>query len=138
MFPKPFGDDVYDDCVENFEFFIQNFKPSLSENSPVKYEILDEDVISEIDSQYLWTEIQLDTTCIVNGFISAKNDERVNGYYVCEVPCIEEALSVTLFTEVQVSCQKCNGTGEIKGRECDKCEGQGFSYRYLNEIWPTL
>lgn len=138
MFPKPFGDLNFEDCKENFEYFISTYKPASDENGPIKYGPDQEEGAAKIDPQKIWTEIQLDTTCITNGFLPASKDSRVSGYYVCELPIDDEALSITLFTEVQVECEKCEGEGEVKDRTCKKCDGEGSTYRYLNEIWPSL
>lgn len=138
MFPQPFDDSNFDACVENMYFFIETFRPEMEGGSPIKRDTKSELDISKLDPKRVWSEIQLDTTCITNGFLPASADSRVQGYYVCEKPCHEEYLSQMLFTEILSECNSCAGEGEVNDSECEECEGQGSIYRYLNEVWPGL
>lgn len=120
------------------KFFIEHFKPEMEDGSPAIYGPEDEEVISKMDSQLVWTEVQRDSTVITNGFLSAEKDPEVNGYYLCKNPCTEVPHSQNIFTEIYVECEPCEALGEVDDEECETCEGQGFTYRYLNEILKGL
>ena len=138
MLPNPQDDSNFENNVSNMKYLIETFKPEMSDGTPFLYGTDEEPIIRKLDPKLVWTEIQLDTTCITNGFLSAEKDERVNGYYLCEKPCDEEPISQFVYTEINIECTNCDGEGLIEDEDCGACEANGFVYRYLNEVWPGL
>jgi len=139
LFPHPaVSEDSFHDNKQNMEFLIENLKPKF-ENGIIKlFETSDEEYISKLNPELVWTDMILDCSCITNGFSPASQDDRISGYYVCEVPFKQEPFSQFIYTEIRIECEKCEGRGDVNGKECKKCEGEGFNYRYLNEIWEGL
>ena len=136
-FPKSFDPQVFENNEENMKFFIETFKPKMEDGSPLIIDSEDVETVSGINPKLVWTEIQTDNTCITNGFLDADKDDRINGYYICDVICDDEPLTNSIYTEVSVICTNCDIDDESDD-ECEVCEGMGFTYRYLNEIWPGL
>lgn len=139
MFPHPnVSEDSFEDNKQNMEYLISELKP-IVENGKIKfYETSEESFISNLNPELVWTDMILNSSCITNGFLSASKDERIAGYFVCNVPFKQEPYTQIIHTEINVECVKCLGEGELNGKKCKKCEGEGFSYRYLNEIWDGL
>jgi hypothetical protein len=136
-FPHSFNPEVFENNVENMRFFIENYKPKMEDISPLMVDTDEVEKISKLNPQLVWTEIQTDSTCITNGFLDAEKDDRINGYYICDVICEDKPLTNSIYTEVRVNCEKCDIDDETD-EVCEMCFGDGFSYRYLNEIWPGL
>ena len=137
MLPKRQDYSNFDDNVENMKYFIEHYEPEMDLGGPIIYGPENELFISELNPQYVWTEIQKNTTIITNGFITSKDDPEINGYYVCKKPCTELPFSQGIHTEIYIICESCE-TKEAFEKSCKVCKGQGFFYRYLNEIWENL
>ena len=136
-FPKFSGDD-FESQMQAMQFLIENLIPEFADGQILIREPSEEEWVGSLDPRRVWTEVQLDETTITNGFLPASGDDRVGGYYVCEVECENEPVTVFIKTEILLECEECEGEGVLDDDDCEKCEGEGSYYRYLNEIWKGL
>lgn len=138
MFPEEFNPEVFENNVENMKHFINTYKPALEDGNPIMRDPEEVEAIAKMDPRLVWTEMQLDQTCITNGFLNAEKDERINGYYICAIPCSDEPLTNSIYSEIRITCTNCDIDDEDSENVCRICDGMGFTYRYLNEIWPSM